>query len=301
MADISAIISSSGGISPGTPFALLKVLAVQQVNPPVAFTQRLGFLLDPEESIVAPGVLSGAGSFVVGRGVVDSANGLFQVLVGDSITTNTGGGAGQADAQTILGSRIAIPVGAFNSQNLVVIGDRVAFNVASGHNSFGDSVIIGAQAQLTCLSTADADLSVVIGASAQGAGGQVVCIGNVALVTDNQGVAIGANATAAGQSIAIGDHTGSGVQSVAIGGAGTQGGTRTIVLGWRTNLAGSIDSIAIAVDLDLHLAPVTNWCQLGSPAHPINTIAWSNGHLDIVAGALTYTGGLGTVTVLAPA
>ena len=72
MADTSAIISSSGGIAAGSPFTLGAVLAVQQVSPPVAFTARLAFLADAEESIVAPGVLGGVTTFVIGRQVIDN-------------------------------------------------------------------------------------------------------------------------------------------------------------------------------------------------------------------------------------
>lgn len=295
MAEISAIISSSGGIAAGVPFTLLDVLAVQQVSPPVAFTQRLAFVLDAEKSIVAPGVLSGVGSFVMGRAVIDNA-GASQILIGDTI--NVVGAAGQSDHQTLIGAALTIPggVGANNS-HITALGQGILFNVAVNHNSFGGSVVIGDTATLNCLASADATNSVVIGQGAIGTGGQCVVIGPVAQTTDNQGIAIGVLAVGQLQSVCIGGAN-SGVKGVTIGGAGASGGTNTVAIGWRTKLAGATDSIGIGVDITL---AVNNWCQLGSVAHPINTIAWSNGRLDIVAGALVYTGGLGTVTPLAPA
>lgn len=298
MARRRIVLSSSGGIAAGNPFVLLNVLAVQQASPPVVFTQRMGFVLDAEKSIVAPGVLSGVGSFIIGRNVIDTAS-VSQILVGDGITVSSG----VADHMTVVGANIIIPSGiGANNSSITALGQNHNFSVAAGHNSFGASVIIGTGASLICSATADGDNSVVIGDGAIGTGGQAVAIGQQATTLDNQGVAIGVQANANLQCIAIGTNASGGVShGVAIGGAGAKGGMDTVVIGWRTNGQGCTDTIILGSDVDLQPTPKSNWCQLGGASHPIHTIAWSNGQLDIVAGALVYTGGLGTVTVLAPA
>ena len=304
MADTSAIISGASiGIAAGAPFVVGHVLAVQQVLPPVAFTARLAFLADAEESIVAPGVLGGVTTLVLGRHVIDNgATGA--VLLGDSLTQQ--GFVGTSNNQTLIGSNFALAPTGTNCNNMVVVGSGLLFTASALKTSFGESVIIGANGTAAiCSAGADADNLVLIGASASATGGSSVLIGQVATSTDGnvvgigckvtvglQGVAAGFNASVAIQCIGIGANVQTGTKGVNIGyGSKSAGGDGHVALGWNTDTSGGGGGTGrIAIGCGVTVGS-DNWCQIGSRTYPIATLFFGDGQNDATGGNV-YTFGI---------
>ena len=303
MADTSAIISSSGGIAAGSPFTLGAVLAVQQVSPPVAFTARLAFLADAEESIVAPGVLGGVTTFVIGRQVIDNgATGA--ILIGDTITQQ--GVVATSQNQTLIGRNFALAPTGTNCDNMVAIGSALIFTASVAKTSFGGSVVIGANGTAAiCSGTADANNLVLIGESAKATGGSTVLIGQAATATDGNTVGIGCRVTVDKQAVALGFNASVAIQCIGIG-ANVQTGTHGVNIGYGSTSAGGDLSVAVGWNTDTSLggggvgriaigASVTvgsdNWCQIGSRTTPAAVLFFGGGQNDATGGNV-YTFGV---------
>ena len=302
MSSRRAIIQgASTGINAGAPFTVLHVLAVQQVLPPLAFTQRLAFVLDPEESITAAGVNAGATSFVMGLGVVDAATAVRSLLIGGAIVQNTM--ANQATDQILLGFNIAPPAASPNTQGLIVIGNGPTFTVTVGHNSFGDSIVIGRGSTLACGLLTDAINDVAIGPSVSITGSKAVAIGPAATVTDDEAVAIGSGATGNTQGIAIGSNSSSGKHGVAVAHL-ARAADDAIAIGYQANTTGKQYNIAIGENVDATGAadqlilgtqpaavPVTvaNLCVIGGRTpRGYTTFVFGQGYND-AAGGVVFT------------
>ena len=311
MADSSAIISSSGGIAAGTPFTLGAALFVEQVSPPVAFTQRLAAIIgSPFEDVIAPGSQGAPHSFVVGEDAEDSPNGARAVLIGYKLRANTGGGAGQANDQVLIGNTIQLPTASRNSQGLVVVGSNIGFTAFLGvADSFGGSVVLGNLAGLLCLNAGGGDASnaVAIGPGAIATGGSVV-IGNAASSSDLTATVIGQNATGGLQSVAIGlSAIASAARSISIGDRARSGTADTIVIGWFADGADSDSAIVIGKQANSagHFANIMlgrnasvaldNFMQIGGDAtYFISEIRFGAGYTQ-ATGNQTYTFGITTV------
>ncbi|HEX3698932.1 MAG TPA: hypothetical protein VH374_26415 [Polyangia bacterium] len=305
MADIEAIISSSGGISAGAPFAQFGVLAVQQVSPPVAFTQRMAFLSDPMESIIAPGLQGSAHSFIMGEGTTDSANGDRTLAIGYQLQQNSDGVAHQADDQVLLGNRITIPLASPNSQGAIAVGSLITFVVAAGHSSFGGTVAIGSGLSIQAKNTTDAINSVAIGTGIVLQGSDCVAIGTAATTTDDQAIAIGRTATANTQAVAIGGGAQGGQHAVAIGGNAPKAGDNGVTVGYGATNSGETFSVAIGESAgstsgaenicigSLAQIPspfgISNTLLIGGRApHGVTTFVWGQGYNDSTGG-VTFT------------
>ena len=308
MADSSAIISSSGGIAAGTPFALGHYLYVQQVSPPVAASGRLDQLADAFQSITAVGSLGAPHTFVVGEDAEDAIGGDRSVLVGYKLRQNSGG-AGQAVDQVLIGNTIQLPAAGTNSQGVIAIGAAHVFNSFPAAAANGNSVAIGANVTWQAINAGggDADDLVVIGASATGYGGGVI-IGNNASASDLTAVAIGQNATAGLQAVAIGlNSIATAARCISIGDRARAGSADTIVIGWFADGANSDSSIVIGKQANSN-AKTANimlgrnasvaldyFMQIGGDqTYPINEIRFGAGYTQ-ATGGLTYTFGITTV------
>lgn len=301
MARRRIIISSSGGIAAGSPFALGGGLFVQQASPPVAFTQRLKLTepIDANQGIEAPGVFAGVGSLVLGRGVTDAANGARAILIGDTISVNGTGGATMANDQVMVGNTIVVPTGATNTQNLVVLGNSVTFVSVGGFQSFGGSVAIGKGITISCSATTDAQNVVAIGQGALVTEAAGIAIGSAATVSKTEGIAIGQSTLAGSQSVAVGARANVGATSVGIG-RGALGGTDCVAIGFTATSSGAVSSIAIGRQASVLGATgamafgqgatntVDHWALFGSPAFPITTMRFGAG-LNDATGNVVYT------------
>lgn len=300
-----------GGIEPGSPFTVDRILAVEQVTPPFANTTRLGRINDASESLIAPGVAAGAHSFVMGEAAVDSPAGLRAVLIGYTLQQNNPAGtAGQAADQVLVGNNISVPLLSRNSQGLVVIGASVTFTAFLGtSDSFGESVVIGHTATLLCLNApgGDASNAVCVGPGSIATGGSVV-IGATAHASDLTAVCIGQGSKAGLQAVAIGlNADATAPRSIAIGDRARGGSGDTIAIGWFADTAGSDSSIAIGKQSNTN-AKTANimlgrnasvaldfFCQLGGDqTYPINEFRFGAGFTQ-ATGGLTYTFGVTTV------
>lgn len=214
------ITGTSGGISPGAPFAVNEFLFVSQVAPPVASTQRLARVNDAFQSIIAPGPGGSANSFVLGEQSTEGANGARSVIVGFQNVAGTGAGS---EDQILIGSTINL--GANIVPGIVVIGGKVALDLASTSTS---GVIIGYQAALTT------------GASHAG----TVLIGNGATSQEGNSVGIGAGVTVTTQSIAIGRTAGNTSAAFVAIGDNTKVGNFSVGVGFNQTVV-SNSSVAI--------------------------------------------------------
>lgn len=304
MARRRIVVSSSGGISPGSPFVLNGALFVQQANPPFAFTQRLGALIDAGQSIVAPGLLAGATSFVVGSGSVDAVGGDHSVIVGNAITQI--GAAGQASRQILIGSDITFPAIALNAQGTIIIGASPTISPFAAAPTVGSNVLIGDEITLLGfnLGGGDPQNNVVIGASAFSTGGGSVVIGTAARAFDATSVAIGQSAKGGAQSVAIGlNADATAAHSISIGDRARAGSADTIAIGWFADAANSDSSIAIGREANTNAkfanimlgrnasVALDNHCQVGGDlTYPINTFRFGAGY-EQATGGVSYTFG----------
>lgn len=299
MARRKIVISSSGGIAAGAPFTKDAILAVQQSSPPVANTTRLARINDASLSITAVGVASGPGSFVLGKNVVDAANGANAILIGDTISVNGTGGAGQANNQVLVGSTITIPTAATNSTNMVALGNTINYVSVGGFKSFGGSIAIGQGITISCSATTDAQNTIAIGQGANVTEAAGIAIGSGATVSLTEGIAIGQAGIAGSQSVGIGTRVNVGATSVGIG-RGVLGGTDSVAIGFGATTSGATSSIAIGRQASTLGATgamafgqgatntVNNWCLFGSRTFPISTIRFG-ASLNDATGDVVYT------------
>lgn len=296
---------SLGGILAGSPFDVRHYLFVEQAVPPFAATGRLVQVADTEQSIAADGVLSGAGSFVIGRNVIDNG-GAGAILIGNSITQ--AGDVPTSQNQILIGSTFTLPPTTTNSDDLVAIGSRVTFTVTVGHTTFGNSVVIGNTAKLTCIGTSDAGSNVVVGFGAEARAGSNVVVGDQALTTDSNAVAVGVSAIADVQGVAVGSAASASARCIAIG-TNARSGTQGVAIGFGATNAGNDSCVAIGVNAAtiLTAAPSiaigreaacgrVNQFLTGSANYPIREICWGDGQAFFgQPGGLTYR--LTTTTV----
>jgi hypothetical protein len=300
------ISSGGGGIAPGVPFTVGAVLAVQQVTPPFAFTARLAFVGDPEESIVAPGVLAGVHSFVVGEKAIDHVGGDRSVLVGYNLEQGNSG-AGQNTDQVIIGNTILLDPLAANSQGAILIGSNIAQQVLPLHKGVGGTVAIGngviLKAEVLGLG-ADAINDIVIGPSTQVVGASCVIIGAASQTTGSEGVGVGFRAIVGVQGVGLGSTVTAADHSIAIG-ANTRSGVNGIAIGYGANFPPAGDScIMIGIGSGGNMGnssivlgrnattPANNFCQIGGDlTYPINEVRFGAGNSQ-ATGGVTYTFGV---------
>lgn len=293
---------SASGITAAATFVPPHYTYVATAVPPVLASGRLAQLADAEQSITALGVLSGPGSLVFGRQVIDNG-GLRAILIGDLITQ--AGDVPTSTDQILIGSNFFLPAAATNSSNIVAIGAGLTFTVAAGHTGFGSLVLIGNNAKATCLAAADASNLVCIGTGAEARGGPGVLIGSTALATNSNHVGLGFGVTVDTQGVAVGDTAQVSAQSVGIG-ANVKQGTNEITIGFGAGFPRATDSCiligvgatapgltgAIALGRGA-TATVNNTMVVGSAAFPINLFSLPVTGAALALGVLpAATGGI---------
>lgn len=290
--------ASGGGIQLGAPATVDGVLFLEQVIPsPFANTQRLARILDASQSIIAPGVNSGVGSFVMGRNVLDPPNGARVVLLGDSITTSNIGAAGTMDDQVLVGAGITMDPIAVNCQQMVVVGGNVSWvlnpaqpytggDVMVGYGHVAKSSVLEGATNITCIGQSNnitGSECVAIGSGVTLTSGFCVAVGHQSLA-GNGSVSVGFNAQGANFGIAIGDGSRAADYCLAIGyGAATYGQVNNIALGFYANAKGAADQCMIGGYFDGAALPlaVANLCWIGSPApHGYTTFVLGQGYQE---------------------
>ena len=185
---------------------------------------------------------SGAGATAIGGNATAGAKatGTDSIAIGgQSVATNAGDvaiGQGSTSKNTLGAANVAIGQGATSTQNATVaIGwNSAATNTAGGSNS---GVAIGALAKAVSTSAAGSSpVAIGSGSNATGAGSQVA-IGDQAVATGIDSIALGGHAGSAGS-------TAAGNQAIAIGQSVTASGTGAIGIGLNTQaLANNVVSI----------------------------------------------------------
>lgn len=309
MAHRKIVVSSSGGIAPGAPFALDGFLAVEQGSPPVANTTRMARINDANLSITAVGAKGAAHSFVLGELVVDSLGGAEDVLIGYNIQTTADPSINSAN-QVMVGDNLSIDSDGINSRWITMLGSNIGLTGDASHKTFGTNVLIGSEIISTGDASGDAENNVIIGDSVRVFGGSNVCIGAASNIFTGtaesvvigssaqtggaQTVSVGYEANGGAQGVAIGDRSRSGSTGVAIGFSAHADGNGALALGAQAQ-ATADGAIAIGVGA---VNTTASECLIGSVSVPITTLRFGQGvYTD--AGGMVFL--LATTDVYGPA